>query len=122
MGHYTGPTNAIDHNQYIHQGYAYQANYRAGLRILDISDVADATLTEVAYFDIYPSSNNASFNGAWNNYPFFASGNVIVSGMEQGLFVLRPKLNIDFTLTTDRPGAVCLPARRRLHDLHPRGQ
>jgi choice-of-anchor B domain-containing protein len=110
MGHYTGPTNAIDHNQYIHQGYVYQANYRAGLRILDISDVANANLTEVAYFDIYPSNDAASFNGAWNNYPFFASGNVIVSGMEQGLFVLRPKLNVDFTLTTDDPVlASCLP-------------
>ena len=90
LGHYTGPTNAIDHNQYIRQGFAYQANYRAGLRILDISDIATANLTEAAYFDIYPSSNSPSFNGAWNNYPFFASGNVIVSGIEQGLFVLRP--------------------------------
>jgi choice-of-anchor B domain-containing protein len=110
MGHYTGPTNAIDHNQYIHQGYSYQANYRAGLRILDISDIANANLTEAAYFDIYPSSNTASFSGAWNNYPFFASGSVIVSGMEQGLFVLRPKLNIDFTMTTDDPVlSVCQP-------------
>jgi choice-of-anchor B domain-containing protein len=110
MGHYTGPTNAIDHNQYVHQGYVYQANYQAGLRILDISQVAGANLTEAAYFDIYPSGNNSSFNGAWNNYPFFASGNVIVSGMEQGLFVLRPKLNVDFTLTTNDPVlAVCLP-------------
>ena len=33
------------------------------------------------------------FNGAWSNYPFFASGTVvIVSGIEQGLFVLRPIL------------------------------
>ena len=73
----------------------------------------------MAYFDIYPSSNSASFNGAWNNYPFFASGNVIVSGMEQGLFVLRPKLNTDFTLSTDDPVlAACLPGER-LDDLHP---
>lgn len=110
MGHYTGPTTAIDHNQYIHQGYAYQANYRAGLRILDISDIGNANLTEAAYFDIYPASNSPSFSGAWNNYPFFASGSVIVSGMEQGLFVLRPKLNVDFTITTDDPVlSVCQP-------------
>ena len=90
IGHYTGPTNAIDHNQYVRQGYVYQANYRAGLRILDISGVAAGNLTEAAYFDIYPANNNPSFSGAWNNYPFFASGNVIVSGIEQGLFVLHP--------------------------------
>ena len=110
MGHYTGPTNAIDHNQYIHQGYSYQSNYQAGLRILDVSGIASATLTEAAYFDIYPSGNNPAFNGTWNNYPFFASGNVIVSGMEQGLFVLHPNLNTDFTLATNDPVlSVCAP-------------
>ena len=36
LGHYTGPTMATDHNQYIHQGYSYQADYRAGLRILEV--------------------------------------------------------------------------------------
>lgn len=30
------------------------------------------------------------FNGAWSVYPFFDSGTVIVSGIEQGLFVLKP--------------------------------
>ena len=110
MGHYTGPTNAIDHNQYIHQGYSYQSNYQAGLRILDISDIANANLTEAAFFDMYPSGNNPSFNGTWNNYPFFASGNVILSGMEQGLFVVRPNLATDFTLSTDDPVlSVCEP-------------
>jgi choice-of-anchor B domain-containing protein len=92
IGHYTGPTNAIDHNLYIHNGHAYEANYTAGLRILDISAVSGGTLTEVAYFDVYPSNNIADFAGSWNNYPFFASGNVIVSRMSSsgGLFVVRP--------------------------------
>ena len=38
-------------------------------------------------------SNRANYNGAWSVYPFFDSGVVIVSGMEQGLFVLRPNLS-----------------------------
>jgi hypothetical protein len=59
---------------------------------LDISDVANGNLLEAAYFDIYPSSNSASFNGAWSNYPYFDSGIVVVSGIEQGLFVLQPNL------------------------------
>jgi choice-of-anchor B domain-containing protein len=103
LGHYTGPTMATDHNQYIHNGYSYQANYRAGLRILDVADIAAANLKEVAYFDIYPSSDAAGFNGAWNNYPFFASGNVIVSGIEQGLFVVHPNLPTAVTLTPAKP-------------------
>jgi hypothetical protein len=59
------------------------------LRILDISDIANGNLEEVGFFDIYPNSDSANFNGAWSVYPFFASGNVVVSGIEQGLFVLR---------------------------------
>lgn len=85
-------TSNIDHNLYIKGDYVYQANYRAGLRILDISEVANANLSEVAYFDIYPADNAAQFNGAWSTYPFFESGTVIVSGIEQGLYVLRPNL------------------------------
>mmetsp|Transcript_5018 Transcript_5018/g.10095 ORF Transcript_5018/g.10095 Transcript_5018/m.10095 type:complete len:163 (-) Transcript_5018:55-543(-) len=29
------------------------------------------------------------FPGAWSNYPFFPSGVVIISGIEQGLFVVK---------------------------------
>ena len=96
IGTHDGPTAAIDHNLYTLGGYAYQANYRSGLRILDLTDVANGNLTEVAYFDIYPSSDTANFNGAWSVYPYFPSGNVIVSGIEQGLFVLRPVLDPEF--------------------------
>ena len=46
-GVYTSPATAIDHNQYIKGKYSYQANYQAGLRILDIGEVASADLTEV---------------------------------------------------------------------------
>lgn len=93
QGDHIGVTTAIDHNQYIVGDYSFQSNYRSGLRILDISDIANNNLNEVAFFDIYPSSDSASFNGAWSVYPFFASGNVIVSGIEQGLYILRPNLS-----------------------------
>jgi len=49
----------------------------------------NAELTEVAYFDVYAPNDNASFNGAWSNYPFFASGNVIISSIEGGLFTVK---------------------------------
>jgi choice-of-anchor B domain-containing protein len=89
-GTYTAPVTAIDHNQYVKGQYSYQANYQAGLRILDVGDVASGRLTEVGYFDIYPSSDTADFNGAWSVYPYFPSGTVIVNGIEQGLVVVRP--------------------------------
>lgn len=92
IGTHVGATSAIDHNMYTHDGLVYQSNYRAGLEILDLENVDQGTLERVAYFDIYPSSNSAQFNGAWSNYPYFASGNVIVSHIEEGLFVLRPNI------------------------------
>jgi choice-of-anchor B domain-containing protein len=92
IGTYVSPVVSIDHNQYVVGNRVYQANYQAGLRILDITDIASGQLTEVGFFDIFPASNNAAFNGAWNVYPFFASGNVIISGIEQGLIVVRPNI------------------------------
>lgn len=82
-----GPS--IDHNQYVLGDYTFQANYRRGLRILRIDDPATADLTEVAYFDTYPASDGNSFQGAWNVYPFFDNGTVLVSDINRGLFVLR---------------------------------
>lgn len=80
----------IDHNLYVKGSLVYEANYRAGLRILDLKRIDAGTLREVGYFDIYPANDDAEFNGAWSVYPFFDSGTVIVSGIEQGLFVLKP--------------------------------
>ncbi|WP_299383361.1 choice-of-anchor B family protein [uncultured Lacinutrix sp.] len=88
---YFGPTAAIDHNGYVKGNEYYLANYRAGLRILDISNISSATnaMTETAFFDTFPSSNSANFNGVWSVYPYFASGNIIISDIEGGLFVVR---------------------------------
>ena len=89
-GTYVHGTPAIDHNLYVKGDLLYEANYRAGLRILNTKPIDRGTLREVGYFDIYPTDDEAQFNGAWSSYPFFDSGTVIVSGIEQGLFVLRP--------------------------------
>ena len=89
-GTYTATTSAIDHNLYIKDGIAYQSNYRAGLRLLDVSNAPNAE--EVGFFDLYPSSDAASFNGTWSNYPYFASGVVAASHIEEGLFLLMPDL------------------------------
>ena len=84
-----------DHNQYVKGNFTYQSNYRAGFRILDIEQVyePDGELEEVAFFDIFKMNNANGFNGAWSNYPWFESGNVIISGIEQGLFIVRPHIS-----------------------------
>ncbi|NNE32945.1 MAG: choice-of-anchor B family protein, partial [Winogradskyella sp.] len=69
----------------------YLANYRAGLRILDISNISASTnsMTETHFLDTFPTSNSANFNGTWSVYPYFPSENIIISDIEGGLFVVR---------------------------------
>lgn len=92
IGKYVAETRAIDHNLYTKDGLVYESNYRAGLRILDAADIALATLDERAYFDTIPCSDTPQFSGAWSAYIDFASGNIVVSDVETGLFILRPDL------------------------------
>lgn len=89
-GFYDSTSPAIDHNMYIKGDFAYQANYRAGLRIIELKNPSNGILVEEAYFDIFPSNDNPNFNGAWSVYPYFESGNVVISGIESGLFVVKP--------------------------------
>ena len=92
-GFHDADGKGIDHNQYIVDGYTYQANYTRGLRILKLGDMAEAELTEVAYFDSYPDADgSANFGGAWNVYPFFDNGMVMISDINRGVFIVRPNL------------------------------
>ncbi len=93
IGTYTAENASIDHNQYIRGSYSYQANYTSGLRILDLSDIAEGTLSEAAFFDTVPEDDRQVFEGAWSNYPFFESGIVVVSDVFGGLFILSPNLD-----------------------------
>ncbi|AUP79815.1 choice-of-anchor B family protein [Flavivirga eckloniae] len=88
---YLGPTAAIDHNGYVKDDTFYQASYSAGVRIIDISQIASSVMTEVGYFDTRPEDNDTSFNGVWNVYPYLPSGNIIVSDTQKGLFVIKKR-------------------------------
>jgi choice-of-anchor B domain-containing protein len=93
IGSFMGTTKAIDHNQFIKGNFSYQANYRAGLRIIDITNVATpSAMKEVAFFDVDPSSNAATFAGSWHVWPFYPSGVVAIFSIERGLFVVKPRL------------------------------
>jgi choice-of-anchor B domain-containing protein len=87
---FLGTTSASDHNLYIRGNLMYQANYVAGLRIIDITKPLEPV--EIGFFDTVPAGENKpGFSGAWSNYPFFPSGTIVVSSIEQGLFVLRKR-------------------------------
>ncbi len=87
---------SIDHNQYIVGDYTYQANYSRGLRVLKLKDLSQVEMEEVAYFDTVPGfDSNQSFQGAWNVYPFFDNGTVIISDINSGIFILKVNLPDD---------------------------
>ena len=89
--HYVGTFNTgrpnIDHNQYVRDGFLFQADYRAGLRIFDTND-NEMNPTQAGWFDTFPQDDANQFNGAWSCYAFFPSSTVIVSDIERGLFIL----------------------------------
>ena len=92
---YFGPTPAVDHNGYVKGDKYYLANYSASLRVVDISDIANSNMTEIGYFDDYPQNNNANYSGAWNVYPFFESGNIVISGTSGFTLVIESNLGVD---------------------------
>lgn len=100
---YYGPEFTADHNLYVKGDYAYLSNYESGLRILDLSGIENGVLSEVAYFDTYSDGNSVSYSGQWSNYPYFASGTVIATDQDFGLFVLRPNL-MPTSTTQEAPG------------------
>lgn len=87
---YEGPTSATDHNGYIKGDKFYLANNAAGLRIIDISDIENSVMEEVGFFDSFPANNQAGFNGSWSIYPYFESGNIVISDRAEGMLLVRP--------------------------------
>ena len=85
---YYGPTPAIDHNGYITGNKFYLANYKAGLREIDITQIDSKVINESGFFDTHPESNGSGFSGAWSVYPFFESKNIIISDIQRGLFIV----------------------------------
>jgi choice-of-anchor B domain-containing protein len=87
---YYNEEEVIDHNLYTLGNRAYLSNYCGGLRVYDISNVAEG-LEEVGFFDVAPDCSTTSFLGTWSNYPYFKSGNIVVNSIERGLFVVNSK-------------------------------
>ncbi len=85
---YTSGVAATDHNVFYHDGFIYEAEYRAGLRIFDASDPVNPV--QVGWIDTFPGDDSAGSGGVWGVYPFFPSGKVILGDKNRGLFVVWP--------------------------------
>eukprot|EP01084_Bolivina_argentea_P031576 58456_1 len=119
---YNSDLTVIDHNQFIidngkfiddndnYKGFVFQSNYESGLRILNIDDIANGNINEVAYFDTYiwidansTTHNSIHFRGAWSVYPYFNpykngqkfSGIVSLQNINTGLYVLKVNIGLN---------------------------
>ena len=86
---YTGGSTTTDHNGYTVGNRYYVSHYKRGLVIFDVTN--PRALAEIGSFDTYlsPSANTAGTDGAWGVYPFLPSGTLLVSDIENGMFLLR---------------------------------
>jgi choice-of-anchor B domain-containing protein len=98
-GFYKSTTRSVDHNQFVHNGLAFQSNYQAGLRVLDVSSIpsepSGSGVTEIAYFDVYPPDDALPGGGealwdfgTWSHYSF-PSGWIVVNTIDRGAFVVK---------------------------------
>ena len=95
LGYFEGNTPAMDHSLFVKGNYAYEANFRAGMQVFDISHLPDNHFIPVAYFDVDPTSNSPTMNGAWSAYPWWNDNIVTISDTDSGLFITQ----ITFTPT-----------------------
>ena len=102
---FSSNTIVTPHNPFIIGNTCYIAYYLDGLQVYDVSDPYNPIQT--AYFDThnqeplggpYPS---LAYQGAWGAYPFFSSGNIAVSDMQNGLFVLQQLANGTNNITSE---------------------
>lgn len=78
--------NVIPHNSHFINDYLVTSYYRDGVVIHDVSNKGN--MVEIGSFDTSPNYTGDGFNGCWGAYPWLPSGNIIVSDMEEGLYVI----------------------------------
>ncbi len=84
-------SNSMVHNTHIinvaGNDYAVTSWYKDGFTIVDAG--RPQNLVQVGNYDTYPGSGGGSV-GNWGVYPFLPSGTIVVSNINEGLFVFTP--------------------------------
>ena len=82
-------SNSAPHNTFVKGNFLFTSYYRDGLTIHDIT--YPNNMIEMGNYDTSPLEGDG-FNGAWGTYPYLSSGNILVSDMEEGLFIISANL------------------------------
>ncbi len=83
--------SSMAHNGIIVDEFLYVSYYHDGFIKYNISDPYNPFI--VCMYDTYAPNNHSSYKGAWGVYPNFKSGNILVSDMQSGLFLLNCSSN-----------------------------
>jgi len=78
--------DAIAHNLIVDGDLLFVSYYYDGLQVYDISDRENPE--RILQYPTSQLENNFQYRGAWGVYPLLPSGNVLVSDMQEGLFVI----------------------------------
>ena len=91
-----GASNSIAHNPFIiGNQYAIISYYHEGVQIYDISNPLNPV--KAGYYDTNASNRNYNgYKGSWGVFPFFPSGNIIASDINNGLFILKPTFDLGY--------------------------
>ncbi|MEZ4952048.1 MAG: choice-of-anchor B family protein [Saprospiraceae bacterium] len=79
--------NEIPHNVIVKDGLLYVSHYYDGMQVFDVSNPLNPI--RVAEYDTYPDADAAWYAGNWGIYPLLPSGNILLSDMQYGLFVIE---------------------------------
>ena len=63
--------------------------------MFDISDPNNPI--QIWEYDTYTPNDHDSYKGAWGVYPYLPSGNIIVSDMQTGLYIIDLNLSTTYT-------------------------
>jgi choice-of-anchor B domain-containing protein len=80
-------SGSIVHNTHVLDNWAITSWYKDGFVITDVT--RPNNLINVGWYDTFTGSGNG-FEGAWGVFPFFPSGTIVVSNIDEGLFVFSP--------------------------------
>lgn len=78
---------SIPHNPIIHGDRLFVAYYHDGIYMYDIAQPSSPTV--IGFYDTSTELNATNYRGAWGVYPFLPSGNLIVSDMQNGLYIFQ---------------------------------
>ena len=79
----------IPHNTHVDGDFIVTSYYTDGVSVVDVSNPSN--MVEVGYYDTSENYSGGGFNGAWGAYPWLPSGNLLITDIETGLYVLEPK-------------------------------